>query len=194
MVALGGGAILSRKVRQALADHLPVWCDVEEGVAVGQGILWVEATASSRPGSVLAVSRSAGRCTSRWRGRSSRRRRGTQRAPQRRGSRQCSRLLRSGWSGRIGERRLPSGGGQAAIGLLMGRPRSCPATCRLAPSASRTPRPSVITRGCSPAVRRPSRSRGPSRRRRSRRPSASCAGSPMRACGGTTACSPSGAG
>lgn len=48
VVALGGGAILSPKVRQALADHLPVWCDVEEEVA------WARASGSKRP---LAVDR-----------------------------------------------------------------------------------------------------------------------------------------
>lgn len=42
VVALGGGAILSLKVRQVLADHLPVWCDVEEGVA------WARASSGSK--------------------------------------------------------------------------------------------------------------------------------------------------
>ncbi len=43
VVALGGGAILSPMVREALGDHLPVWCDVEEEVA------WERASGSTRP-------------------------------------------------------------------------------------------------------------------------------------------------
>ncbi|MFL5906270.1 MAG: bifunctional shikimate kinase/3-dehydroquinate synthase [Solirubrobacterales bacterium] len=48
VVSLGGGAIESGKVRAALADHLPVWCDVDEEVA------WERASGSGRP---LAVDR-----------------------------------------------------------------------------------------------------------------------------------------
>jgi shikimate kinase/3-dehydroquinate synthase len=43
VVALGGGAIESEAVRRALAEHMPVWCDVDEGVA------WERASASDRP-------------------------------------------------------------------------------------------------------------------------------------------------
>jgi shikimate kinase/3-dehydroquinate synthase len=43
VVALGGGAIESDAVRRALADHMPVWCDVDEEVA------WERASGSERP-------------------------------------------------------------------------------------------------------------------------------------------------
>ena len=43
VVALGGGAVESPGVRRALGEHLPVWCDVDEGVA------WERAEGSSRP-------------------------------------------------------------------------------------------------------------------------------------------------
>jgi shikimate kinase/3-dehydroquinate synthase len=43
VVALGGGAIESETVRRALADHMPVWCDVDEEVA------WERASGSDRP-------------------------------------------------------------------------------------------------------------------------------------------------
>jgi len=43
VVALGGGAIESEAVRRALADHMPVWCDVDEEVA------WERASGSNRP-------------------------------------------------------------------------------------------------------------------------------------------------
>jgi shikimate kinase/3-dehydroquinate synthase len=43
VVALGGGAIESPRVRAALAQHLPVWCDVEEEIA------WERASGSGRP-------------------------------------------------------------------------------------------------------------------------------------------------
>jgi shikimate kinase/3-dehydroquinate synthase len=43
VVALGGGAIESPKIRAALADHMPVWCDVDEEVA------WERASGSDRP-------------------------------------------------------------------------------------------------------------------------------------------------
>jgi shikimate kinase/3-dehydroquinate synthase len=48
VVALGGGAIESERVRGALAEHMPVWCDVEEEIA------WERASGSDRP---LAVDR-----------------------------------------------------------------------------------------------------------------------------------------
>src|SRR4051812_29654576 len=48
VVALGGGAVESPDVRKALADHMPVWCDVDEQVA------WERASGSGRP---LAVDR-----------------------------------------------------------------------------------------------------------------------------------------
>ena len=50
VVSLGGGAIESGKVRQALAEHMPVWCDVDEEVA------WERASGSGRP---LAIDRRA---------------------------------------------------------------------------------------------------------------------------------------
>jgi 3-dehydroquinate synthetase/shikimate kinase len=43
VVALGGGAVESSRVRAALADHMPVWCDVDEEVA------WERASGSGRP-------------------------------------------------------------------------------------------------------------------------------------------------
>jgi shikimate kinase / 3-dehydroquinate synthase len=43
VVALGGGAIESEAVRRALAEHMPVWCDVDEDVA------WERASGSDRP-------------------------------------------------------------------------------------------------------------------------------------------------
>jgi shikimate kinase/3-dehydroquinate synthase len=43
VVALGGGAIESETVRRALADHMSVWCDVDEEVA------WERASGSDRP-------------------------------------------------------------------------------------------------------------------------------------------------
>ncbi len=43
VVALGGGAIESDRVRAALAEHMPVWCDVEEEIA------WERASGSARP-------------------------------------------------------------------------------------------------------------------------------------------------
>ncbi len=43
VVALGGGAVESDAVRSALADHMPVWCDVDEEVA------WQRAAGSDRP-------------------------------------------------------------------------------------------------------------------------------------------------
>jgi 3-dehydroquinate synthase len=43
VVALGGGAVESEAVRRALAEHMPVWCDVEEEVA------WERAAGSDRP-------------------------------------------------------------------------------------------------------------------------------------------------
>jgi shikimate kinase/3-dehydroquinate synthase len=49
VVALGGGAIESEAVRRALAEHMPVWCDVDEAIA------WERATGSGRP---LAADRS----------------------------------------------------------------------------------------------------------------------------------------
>src|SRR3954470_15529333 len=48
VVALGGGAVESPDVRKALADHMPVWCDVDEQIA------WERASGSGRP---LAVDR-----------------------------------------------------------------------------------------------------------------------------------------
>ncbi len=48
VVALGGGAIESEAVRRALAEHMPVWCDVDEEVS------WERASGSDRP---LAVDR-----------------------------------------------------------------------------------------------------------------------------------------
>src|SRR3954470_22141650 len=48
VVALGGGTIESEAIRRALADHMPVWCDVDEEVA------WQRASGSGRP---LAVDR-----------------------------------------------------------------------------------------------------------------------------------------
>jgi 3-dehydroquinate synthase len=48
VVALGGGAVESEAVRRALADHMPVWCDVDEEVA------WERASGTGRP---LAVNR-----------------------------------------------------------------------------------------------------------------------------------------
>jgi shikimate kinase / 3-dehydroquinate synthase len=48
VVALGGGAVERVAVQRALAQHLPVWCDVEEEVA------WERASGSGRP---LAVDR-----------------------------------------------------------------------------------------------------------------------------------------
>jgi shikimate kinase/3-dehydroquinate synthase len=43
VVALGGGAVESDSVRRALADHMPVWCDVDEELA------WERASGSDRP-------------------------------------------------------------------------------------------------------------------------------------------------
>jgi 3-dehydroquinate synthetase/shikimate kinase len=43
VVALGGGAVESERVRRALAEHMPVWCDVDEEVA------WERASGSGRP-------------------------------------------------------------------------------------------------------------------------------------------------
>src|SRR3954453_5210545 len=43
VVALGGGTIESEAIRRALADHMPVWCDVDEEVA------WGRASGSGRP-------------------------------------------------------------------------------------------------------------------------------------------------
>src|SRR5262249_5414900 len=48
VVALGGGAVESSRVRAALEEHMPVWCDVDEEVA------WERASGSDRP---LAVDR-----------------------------------------------------------------------------------------------------------------------------------------
>jgi shikimate kinase / 3-dehydroquinate synthase len=48
VVALGGGAVESEAVREALREHLPVWCDVDEETA------WQRAQGSGRP---LAVDR-----------------------------------------------------------------------------------------------------------------------------------------
>src|SRR4051812_38014780 len=48
VVALGGGAFESERIRLALADHMPVWCDVDEQIA------WERASGSGRP---LAVDR-----------------------------------------------------------------------------------------------------------------------------------------
>jgi shikimate kinase/3-dehydroquinate synthase len=48
VIALGGGAIESERVRDALAGHLCVWCDVREELA------WLRAEGSGRP---LAVDR-----------------------------------------------------------------------------------------------------------------------------------------
>jgi shikimate kinase / 3-dehydroquinate synthase len=47
-VSLGGGAVERVAVQRALAEHMPVWCDVEEEVA------WKRASGSGRP---LAVDR-----------------------------------------------------------------------------------------------------------------------------------------
>jgi shikimate kinase / 3-dehydroquinate synthase len=43
VVALGGGAIENPGVRAALAEHMPVWCDVDEETA------WERASGSDRP-------------------------------------------------------------------------------------------------------------------------------------------------
>jgi shikimate kinase / 3-dehydroquinate synthase len=48
VISLGGGAVERVSVQRALADHLPVWCDVDEEVA------WERASGSPRP---LAVDR-----------------------------------------------------------------------------------------------------------------------------------------
>jgi shikimate kinase / 3-dehydroquinate synthase len=48
VVSLGGGAVERVAVQRALAQHLPVWCDVDEGLA------WERASGSPRP---LAVDR-----------------------------------------------------------------------------------------------------------------------------------------
>ena len=43
VVSLGGGAVERVAVQRALAQHLPVWCDVDEGIA------WERASGSDRP-------------------------------------------------------------------------------------------------------------------------------------------------
>jgi len=43
VVSLGGGAVERVAVQRALAEHLPVWCDVEEEIA------WKRASGSGRP-------------------------------------------------------------------------------------------------------------------------------------------------
>jgi shikimate kinase / 3-dehydroquinate synthase len=43
VVALGGGAVESLRVQRALAEHMPVWCDVDEEIA------WERASGSDRP-------------------------------------------------------------------------------------------------------------------------------------------------
>src|SRR3954449_12464899 len=43
VVSLGGGAVERLTVQRALAQHLPVWCDVDEEVA------WERASGSGRP-------------------------------------------------------------------------------------------------------------------------------------------------
>jgi 3-dehydroquinate synthase len=48
VVSLGGGAVERVAVQRALAQHMPVWCDVDEALA------WVRASGSDRP---LAVDR-----------------------------------------------------------------------------------------------------------------------------------------
>jgi shikimate kinase/3-dehydroquinate synthase len=48
VVSLGGGAVERVAVQRALTQHLPVWCDVDEGIA------WERASGSGRP---LAVDR-----------------------------------------------------------------------------------------------------------------------------------------
>jgi shikimate kinase / 3-dehydroquinate synthase len=48
VVSLGGGAVERVAVQRALAQHLPVWCDVDEAIA------WERASGSGRP---LAVDR-----------------------------------------------------------------------------------------------------------------------------------------
>jgi shikimate kinase / 3-dehydroquinate synthase len=48
VVSLGGGAVERVAVQRALAEHLPVWCDVDEEIA------WERASGSGRP---LAVDR-----------------------------------------------------------------------------------------------------------------------------------------
>jgi shikimate kinase / 3-dehydroquinate synthase len=48
VVSLGGGAVERVAVQRALAEHLPVWCDVDEEIA------WQRASGSGRP---LAVDR-----------------------------------------------------------------------------------------------------------------------------------------
>jgi shikimate kinase / 3-dehydroquinate synthase len=48
VIALGGGAVERVAVQRALAEHMPIWCDVDETVA------WERASGSNRP---LAVNR-----------------------------------------------------------------------------------------------------------------------------------------
>ena len=43
VVSLGGGAVERVAVQRALAEHLPVWCDVDEEIA------WERASGSGRP-------------------------------------------------------------------------------------------------------------------------------------------------
>ena len=43
VVSLGGGAVERVAVQRALAQHLPVWCDVDEDIA------WERASGSGRP-------------------------------------------------------------------------------------------------------------------------------------------------
>ena len=77
VVSLGGGAVERVAVRRALAQHLPVWCDVDEEIA------WERASGSGRPlaadrdGVLPSASPTAGRSTSRSPERSCRRTPGT---------------------------------------------------------------------------------------------------------------------
>ena len=145
---------------------------------MGQGILWVEATASSRPGSVLAAFRAAPAAVRVGVARAIlRRRRGTRRAPAAPwiAAMLAAPAVRMVWGG-IGERRLPSGGGRGRDRFTAGRrgPAQRPAGSHLLHRGLRGPRSSsrlLPRREATVEVE------GAESSRRSRRPSASCAGS-----------------
>ena len=173
MIALGGGAVESERVREALAGHLVVWCRVDEEIAWQRAAGIAAARSPPTATSSRAASPSASRCTSRSPGRS------CPRAAARSAPRAAPWLAAMrdapGDADGLGALELAAptrrSSGAGAIGLLEAAQRA-PGAVPGAPSSRRRPgAPRAHTGAAAAAARRRSRSRAARARRRSRRPS-----------------------
>ena len=187
VVSLGGGAVERVAVQRALAQHLPVWCDV------GEEIAWDRVSGSGRPlakdreefSRLFTSRRPAYEKLARAILPSEARIAAEQAAPWF-AAMQSEPRVRMVWAESEGGSD-PAMVGAGAVGLLDDARRHSRRTCRGAAFSSPTRSPSSSTPACCHGGKRRSRSRGPSHQRRSRRPSACCASWPRPAPAGTTA-------